>query len=273
MPMPADAGGGFRRMYTHSPVVSQSLREMNVRNSPVNQKPRYLAQASHTPDELVVRRHTELDHTLLSHPRLALSRSVAHGKLTPTERTLRYFDTKDRGSERSRAEAQFMSSAREGIEIPSRENFKELRSLYPHRRREAPRDPSPWIHPVMGDPARPHWQQRVDNAPSLNIRDCKAVYPFKIPSPRLPDCAAPGGKFVYDYSKGATRDGGDTNVLGHVSVDYFKQRIKRDAEKKLVAKERQATAAENQREVDSWEQRNAEGMANMEKAWTQKPFA
>ena len=33
-------------------------------------------QANHTPDELVVRRHTELDHTLLSHPRLALSRSV-----------------------------------------------------------------------------------------------------------------------------------------------------------------------------------------------------
>ena len=45
--MPADAGGGFRRMYTHSPVVSQSLREMNVRNSPVNQKPRYLAEVSH----------------------------------------------------------------------------------------------------------------------------------------------------------------------------------------------------------------------------------
>ena len=33
-------------MYTHSPVVSQSLREMNVRNSPVNQKPRYLAQVT-----------------------------------------------------------------------------------------------------------------------------------------------------------------------------------------------------------------------------------
>lgn len=227
-------------------------------------------QASHLPTELVVRHHKELDKTLLSHPRLALSRSTDHGQMTPTQRTLRYFHPKANGSERSRAEARFMESARQGIEIPSRENFVELRKLYPHRRRDAPHEPSPWIHPVPGDPSRPEWKQHIDTSATMDIRDCRAVCPFRPPKTAiLPLTDSP--KFLYNYSKGATRDGGDNNVLGHVSVDFFHQRMKRDAEKKQAAQERDEKQAAHRKQVDAWEQWNAEGMANTYSTWLEKP--
>jgi len=271
--MPKDGGIGFRRARTHIPLASQSLREMCVRNTSPNNKPRYLAHANHVPVQLVAYRHAELDNTLLSHPRLALSRSQSiPSRLTPTASLLRSFEGRASGSERSRAEQYFMSAARQNIEIPSRENFVELRSLYPHRRRDAPMQPTPWIHPVPGDPSRPAKTNLKDPVPSpMDMRDCRAMCPLKQPSPRIPDCAvSTNSKFVYDYSHGATRDGGDNNVLGHVSVDYFKQRIKRDEEKAQAASMREADDAEYQRKCDDWESANSQGMSNIFSKWIER---